>query len=128
MTVVNKPAGMVVHPGAGNPARTLQNALLALDPKLALVPRAGLVHRLDTTRSFIACEHPGQSHVGQFLICRTCGTVVETEDKRIAKATEHLGERHGYVLDQQTVELTGICGTCRKGGSGSGNKGMATRA
>jgi len=49
--VINKPAGMVVHPGAGNPSHTLQNALLALDPKLALVPRAGLVHRLDKDTS-----------------------------------------------------------------------------
>jgi 23S rRNA pseudouridine1911/1915/1917 synthase len=49
--VVNKPAGMVVHPGAGNANRTLQNALLALDPKLAVVPRAGLVHRLDKDTS-----------------------------------------------------------------------------
>jgi 23S rRNA pseudouridine1911/1915/1917 synthase len=49
--VINKPAGMVVHPGAGNASRTLQNALLALDPKLAVVPRAGLVHRLDKDTS-----------------------------------------------------------------------------
>jgi 23S rRNA pseudouridine1911/1915/1917 synthase len=49
--VLNKPAGLVVHPGAGNPNRTLQNALLALDPKLAVVPRAGLVHRLDKDTS-----------------------------------------------------------------------------
>ena len=49
--VINKPAGMVVHPGAGNARHTLQNALLALDPKLALVPRAGLVHRLDKDTS-----------------------------------------------------------------------------
>jgi 23S rRNA pseudouridine1911/1915/1917 synthase len=45
--VVDKPAGLVVHPGAGNPAGTLQNALLAHDPKLAKLPRAGIVHRLD---------------------------------------------------------------------------------
>ena len=51
LLVINKPAGMVVHPGAGNSSRTLQNALLALDPKLALVPRAGLVHRLDKDTS-----------------------------------------------------------------------------
>jgi 23S rRNA pseudouridine1911/1915/1917 synthase len=49
--VINKPPGLVVHPGAGNAAHTLQNALLALDPKLALVPRAGLVHRLDKDTS-----------------------------------------------------------------------------
>jgi 23S rRNA pseudouridine1911/1915/1917 synthase len=51
LRIVNKPAGLVVHPGAGNASRTLQNALLGLDPKLALVPRAGLIHRLDKDTS-----------------------------------------------------------------------------
>jgi 23S rRNA pseudouridine1911/1915/1917 synthase len=51
LLVIDKPAGLVVHPGAGNAAHTLQNALLALDPRLALVPRAGLVHRLDKETS-----------------------------------------------------------------------------
>jgi 23S rRNA pseudouridine1911/1915/1917 synthase len=51
LLVINKPAGMVVHPGAGNSGHTLQNALLAFDPKLAVVPRAGLVHRLDKDTS-----------------------------------------------------------------------------
>lgn len=49
--VIDKPAGLVVHPGAGNPSGTLQNALLNLDPALAAVPRAGLVHRLDKDTS-----------------------------------------------------------------------------
>lgn len=49
--VVNKPAGLVVHPGAGNRQGTLQNALLHLDPELARVPRAGIVHRLDKDTS-----------------------------------------------------------------------------
>jgi 23S rRNA pseudouridine1911/1915/1917 synthase len=49
--VVDKPAGLVVHPGAGNAAGTLQNALLAHDPKLSKLPRAGIVHRLDKETS-----------------------------------------------------------------------------
>jgi len=51
LLVIDKPAGLVVHPGAGNSRHTLQNALLALDPQLSLVPRAGLVHRLDKDTS-----------------------------------------------------------------------------
>ena len=51
LLVVNKPAGMVVHPGAGNPGGTLQNALLHHAPELAQVPRAGLVHRIDKDTS-----------------------------------------------------------------------------
>ncbi|MGN6153100.1 MAG: 23S rRNA pseudouridine(1911/1915/1917) synthase RluD [Lysobacteraceae bacterium] len=49
--VLDKPAGLVVHPGAGNPAGTLVNALLHRDPALAALPRAGIVHRLDKDTS-----------------------------------------------------------------------------
>ncbi len=47
LLVINKPAGLVVHPAAGNPDGTLQNALLHHAPDLATIPRAGIVHRLD---------------------------------------------------------------------------------
>ena len=49
--VINKPAGLVVHPGAGNPRGTMVNALLFLDPRMAELPRAGIVHRLDKDTS-----------------------------------------------------------------------------
>jgi 23S rRNA pseudouridine1911/1915/1917 synthase len=51
LIVINKPAGLVVHPGAGNPEGTLLNALLAHAPALRQVPRAGIVHRLDKDTS-----------------------------------------------------------------------------
>ena len=49
--VLDKPAGLVVHPGAGNPTGTLVNALLFRDPSLSALPRAGIVHRLDKDTS-----------------------------------------------------------------------------
>ena len=45
--VINKPAGLVVHPGAGNPGGTLMNGLLHHAPSLEAVPRAGIIHRID---------------------------------------------------------------------------------
>ncbi|MGH8123324.1 MAG: 23S rRNA pseudouridine(1911/1915/1917) synthase RluD [Rudaea sp.] len=51
LLVINKPVGLVVHPGAGQPGGTLQNALLHFDAKLAEIPRAGIVHRLDKDTS-----------------------------------------------------------------------------
>lgn len=45
--VINKPAGLVVHPGTGNPDGTLLNALLHFDESQAVLPRAGIVHRID---------------------------------------------------------------------------------
>ena len=49
--VINKPPGLVVHPGAGNPEGTVLNALLNHAPTLAALPRAGIVHRLDKDTS-----------------------------------------------------------------------------
>jgi len=49
--VVNKPVGLVTHPGAGNWTGTLANALLHYDPSLANLDRAGIVHRLDKNTS-----------------------------------------------------------------------------
>ncbi|WP_297832838.1 23S rRNA pseudouridine(1911/1915/1917) synthase RluD [Thermomonas sp.] len=51
LLVLDKPAGLVVHPGAGNPGGTLMNALLHHDPALERLPRAGIVHRLDKDTS-----------------------------------------------------------------------------
>lgn len=51
MMVINKPAGLVVHPAAGNWSGTLLNGLLHYFPPIASVPRAGIVHRLDKDTS-----------------------------------------------------------------------------
>ncbi|MGI9225191.1 MAG: 23S rRNA pseudouridine(1911/1915/1917) synthase RluD [Woeseiaceae bacterium] len=51
LLVVNKPAGLVVHPGAGNPGGTLMNGLLHHAPTLEQVPRAGIIHRIDKETS-----------------------------------------------------------------------------
>ena len=80
---------------------------------LEFLMRAGVVHRLESTRSFILCEHPEAPHTGQLLICRSCGEVIEAEDERVSVATGRLGERLGFALDQRIVELTGLCGRCR---------------
>ena len=91
LRVINKPAGVVVHPGAGNPSHTLQNGLLGLDPKLALVPRAGLIHRLDKDTS------------GLMVVART----VESHRALVAALAERQIERR-YVAVCTGV-LTGGC-------------------
>lgn len=61
--VINKPAGFVVHPGAGNQNSTLLNALLHHHKNLELVPRAGIVHRLDKdTTGLMVIAKTIQSH------------------------------------------------------------------
>jgi len=51
LLVLNKPAGLVVHPGNGNPNGTLLNGLLGMSNEQAMLPRAGIVHRLDKDTS-----------------------------------------------------------------------------
>ncbi|WP_024850863.1 23S rRNA pseudouridine(1911/1915/1917) synthase RluD [Hydrogenovibrio kuenenii] len=68
--VINKPVGLVVHPGAGNPDGTLLNGLLFYSEKLREVPRAGIVHRLDKDTSglmVVAKTVPAQTHLVEQL-------------------------------------------------------------
>lgn len=72
--VLNKPAGLVVHPAAGNWSGTLLNGLLAHCPALSQVPRAGIVHRLDKDTSglmVVAKTLPAQNNLVQQLQART---------------------------------------------------------
>ncbi len=72
--VVDKPVGLVVHPGAGNPNHTLQNALLGMDPSLATLPRAGIIHRLDKdTSGLLMVARTPQAHtsLARQLLART---------------------------------------------------------
>jgi 23S rRNA pseudouridine1911/1915/1917 synthase len=72
--VIDKPAGLVVHPGAGNPNHTLQNGLLGLDSTLATLPRAGLIHRLDKDTSgllVVARTAEAQTALSRQLMART---------------------------------------------------------
>ncbi len=74
LLVIHKPAGLVVHPGAGNPDGTLMNALLYFDPAAARLPRAGIVHRLDkdtTGLMAIARNEPARLALIEQLGART---------------------------------------------------------
>jgi len=76
--VIDKPAGLVVHPGAGNPNGTLVNALLFRDPRLVALPRAGIVHRLDKdTSGVMVVARSQRAHTG--LIEQLSGRAVHRQ-------------------------------------------------
>jgi 23S rRNA pseudouridine1911/1915/1917 synthase len=89
LIVVDKPAGLVVHPGAGNPRGTLLNALLNVDETLCRVPRAGIVHRLDKDTS------------GLLVVARNLAT-----QQKLAAMIEQRSVKRVYRAVCQTV-LTG---------------------
>jgi len=94
MLVVNKPAGLVVHPAAGNWDGTLQNALLHHDPDLEGLPRAGLVHRIDKETS------------GLLMVARTLTAHKTLVDQLQARAfeREYLTVVRGYMTAGGTVD------------------------
>ena len=92
--VIDKPAGLVVHPGAGNRSGTLQNALLELEPALAKVPRAGIVHRIDketsgllvvakTDRAHHALALQFEKHTAERAYLAICHGVPDAGDPRL---------------------------------------------
>ena len=94
LLVVNKPAGLVVHPGAGNPTGTLANALLYHDPGLSAIPRAGIVHRLDKdTSGLLVVARQLQSH---------CALVDQLQQRTVKRKYEVLV--HGRVIAGGSVE------------------------
>lgn len=92
LLVINKPAGLVVHPGAGNQDHTLLNALLHHYPSLELIPRAGIVHRLD------------KETTGLLVIAKT----IEAHTYLIEQM-----QLHNIKRSYEAV----ICGACTGGGT-----------
>ncbi len=92
--VVDKPAGLVTHPGAGNWRGTLLNGLLYRYPELAQVARAGIVHRLDKDTSgllVVARHEKAQTHLVRQLQARTVGR-------------RYLALAHGRARDEGTID------------------------
>lgn len=74
LLIINKPAGLVVHPAPGNWSGTLLNGLLARDPQSAFLPRAGIVHRLDKDTSglmVVARHRPTMDQLVEMIAART---------------------------------------------------------
>mgnify|MGYP001161244674 CR=1 FL=1 len=74
----------------------------------------GLVHRLNSLNAFIACMHSETAHTAQFLICRNCRNVAELKSSRVAEQIDEDALKTGFMVDQQVVEISGICGECGK--------------
>lgn len=92
LLIINKPPGMVVHPGAGNRDGTLLNALLHYDSALAKVPRAGIVHRLDKgTSGLMVVARTAAAHTN--LVAQLKSRTVQREYQAIVTGVMTAGRR-----------------------------------
>jgi len=74
--------------------------------------RVGLVHRLETTQSYLPCDHPEHAHESQYLLCSSCGHVDEVESKRLETLLGKIADRNGFQAENTVVEIRGLCGGC----------------
>lgn len=83
---------------------------------LEFLQQHGLVHRIALLNAFVGCSHPGHDHAGQFLLCSGCGAAAELEDDTIDRAVIATAARLGFTVSRQSVEIEGLCPTCRRKG------------
>lgn len=73
----------------------------------------GFVHKLESTSTFVACQHPRVPHTVPFLICDGCGNATELEDDAAGAALGREARKIGFVPSSQTLEVHGRCVECR---------------
>ncbi|MEN7341484.1 MAG: Fur family transcriptional regulator [Pseudomonadota bacterium] len=79
---------------------------------LEFLMEAGLVHRLDSLNAFIGCPDPRHPHSAQFLICRTCQSVIELDASNIDAAISAAANAEGFSAEEQMLEVQGVCREC----------------
>ncbi|CAA7617271.1 Fe2+/Zn2+ uptake regulation protein [Candidatus Terasakiella magnetica] len=83
---------------------------------LEFLQQHGLVHRIALLNAFVGCSHPGHDHAGQFLLCSGCGMAAELEDGTIDRAVIATAASLGFTVSRQSVEIEGLCPSCRRKG------------
>lgn len=74
----------------------------------------GLVHRIASQNAFIGCSLSSHPHVSQFLLCRDCGVAIEIEAPAITDAIAENAHQYGFSIDQNTIEISGLCQCCQR--------------
>lgn len=79
---------------------------------LEFLQQQGLVHRLATNNTYLACAHPEKSHEGVFLVCSACGSTQEIHTQGILKMLQRNAGEFNFQVEHAAVEVTGMCQAC----------------
>lgn len=79
---------------------------------LDFLQQHGLVHRIASLNAFIGCTHAGERHNGMFLICRTCGNVLELTAPAVSSAVTRAAAEESFRPEDVTIEVAGYCPRC----------------
>ena len=95
-----------------NDDSTRKAAPMTIYRALDFLMEHGLVHRLASQNAYLGCNHPNVVHNSYFLICRNCGRAGEMEDDSIEKAIRISALQNGFRVENQLVEVEGLCPAC----------------
>ena len=79
---------------------------------LEFLIKVGLVHKIESTHTYIACGHPDQGHESQYLLCTSCGRADEVESETVQKVLSDMAHKRGFRTTKSVVEVTGLCEDC----------------
>lgn len=81
---------------------------------LDFLQQQGLIHRLATNNTFMACAHPQLPHAGVFLVCNRCEQVQELHTNAVSHVVGEIAQNQQFQVQQQTVEVSGLCRDCQQ--------------
>ncbi len=74
----------------------------------------GVVHRIQSSNSYIVCNDPHDHHQSQLLLCKSCGDATEIEEQSINSLVKKLTTSMGFQFENDLIEIHGICKKCQK--------------
>ena len=81
---------------------------------LDFLQQQGLVHRIATNNTYIACAHPQHSHEGVFLVCSACGHTQEMHTQGVIDAVKRDAAKFDFLVQHAAIEISGLCQRCRR--------------
>ncbi|MEM1190884.1 MAG: Fur family transcriptional regulator [Pseudomonadota bacterium] len=79
---------------------------------LDFLTRVGLVHRIESTQSYLPCDHPHHPHESQYLLCADCGSVQEVHSQDLEAVLAQIARKRGFKPQKAIVEVSGLCEVC----------------
>lgn len=75
-----------------------------------------LIHRIESLNAYVGCTEPGCENEGHFFICTKCNAYAEINSDNIKDAIKNSAQECGFEIQQQTIEIMGICPKCKTKG------------
>ena len=81
---------------------------------LDFLQQHGMVHKIESLNAYVGCDHPGEAHVSQFLICTECKQISEQESDSVSQAIAREAQKSDFKVTGQVIEINGVCARCRR--------------